>query len=328
MIVFERLVSRGVVRRLSNEIDLAGVKTTVEATLRIMISGAILIFLIVTCVFFAYKFNVLVDVGIGLLGATLYVAAIYLLFEYKIEGRKSQMEEMLPDYLQITSANLRSGVSLDRAMLMAAKPEFILLSDDVKEMNRRIFGGESFETAIKAFASRYRSYQLSHAVKMILESLRYGGAVADLLQQISKDLRSQQLMQKEIAGQMLMYSIFIVFAGVIVAPALYGLTSQMIKVTATIWTGILAQNPGGLPTAGISFLSPSAPQMSPSEYYNFSVLSIIIITAFASLIVSAVQSGSAVKGVKYAPLFVAIGVGIFLLASALVGSMFTHIGGV
>jgi flagellar protein FlaJ len=328
MIVFERLVSRGVVRRLSNEIDLAGVKTTVEATLRIMISGAILIFLIVTCVFFAYKFNVLVDVGIGLLGATLYVAAIYLLFEYKIEGRKSQMEEMLPDYLQITSANLRSGVSLDRAMLMAAKPEFIFLSDDVKEMNRRIFGGESFETAIKAFASRYRSYQLSHAVKMILESLRYGGAVADLLQQISKDLRSQQLMQKEIAGQMLMYSIFIVFAGVIVAPALYGLTSQMIKVTATIWTGILAQNPGGLPTAGISFLSPSAPQMSPSEYYNFSVLSIIIITAFASLIVSAVQSGSAVKGVKYAPLFVAIGVGIFLLASALVGSMFTHIGGV
>ena len=247
---------------------------------------------------FIFKVNTLLDAAAGLLAAALYIGVIYLLLEYQIEGRKTKLEEMLPDYLQITSANLRSGVALDRAMLMAAKPEFGYLSDDVKEMNRRVFGGESFETAIRTFAARYRSYQLNHAVKMILEALRYGGAVADLLMQISKDMRQQQLMQKEIAGQMLMYSIFILFAALIAAPVLYGLTSQMIVVTDTVWKGILAQNPGGLPTAGISFLKPSPPTITVEAYHDFSIAAIVIICAFASLIVSAINSGSAMKGIR------------------------------
>jgi Flp pilus assembly protein TadB len=328
MVRFERLVSRGLVRRLSNEIDLAGVKTSVEMLLRAAIIGSILILIGVSYTLFIFKIGVLLDMVFGLLGATLYMVVIYVLLEYKIDGRKTKLEEMLPDFLQITAANLRSGVALDRAMLLAAKPEFTYLSDDVKEMNRRVFGGESFETALKTFASRYRSYQLSHAVKMILEGLRYGGAVADLLLQISKDMRSQQLMQKEIAGQMFMYSIFIVFAGLIAAPVLYGLTSQMIVTTDTVWKGILAQNPGGLPTEGISFLKPSPPQITPSEYHDFSIAAIVVITAFASLIVSAISNGSAMRGIRYLPVFVILGVVIFLVMVTLVSGIFSSIGGI
>ena len=154
MITFERLVSRGLVRRISNEIDLAGIKTTVENLLRVAILGALAILIIVPFTLFIFKVNTLLDAAAGLLAAALYIGVIYLLLEYQIEGRKTKLEEMLPDYLQITSANLRSGVALDRAMLMAAKPEFGYLSDDVKEMNRRVFGGESFETAIRTFASQ------------------------------------------------------------------------------------------------------------------------------------------------------------------------------
>ena len=328
MVRFERLVSRGLVRKLSNEIDLAGVKTTVERILRIMILGSMLILVIVPFTMFAYKINVLIDAAAGLAGATLFIALIYLLLEYKIEGRKSRLEEMLPDYLQIASANLRSGVALDRAMLMAARPEFTFLSDDIKDMNRQVFGGESFETAIRAFAAKYRSYQLNHAVKMMLESLRYGGAIADLLLQISKDMRAQQLMQKEIAGQMLMYSIFIAFAGLVAAPVLYGLTSQMIVVTDQVWKGILTQNPAGLPTTGMSFLRPSPPQISPQTYNYFSLVVIVIITAFASLIMSAISTGSALKGIRYLPIFVIIGVGIFLVMQTVISSVFSNLGAV
>jgi hypothetical protein len=327
MVRFERLISRELVRKISNEIDLAGVKTTVESLLRMIIVGSTLILIVVSFSLFAAKINTLYDAALGLTSAAFYIGVIYLLLEYRIEGRRTKLEQMLPDYLQIASANLRSGVALDRAMLMAARPEFVFLSDDIKDMDRRIFGGESFETAIKAFAARYRSYQLNHAVKMILESMRYGGAIADLLLQISKDMRTQQMLQKEIAGQMLMYSIFIAFAGLIAAPVLYGLTSQMIVVTDTVWKGILAQNPGGLPSTGVSFLRPSAPQITPTEYNDFSLVVIVIITAFASLIMSAIASGSAMKGLKYLPLFVAAGIAIFLVMQSVVGSMFVHIGG-
>ena len=327
MITFERLVSRGLVRGISNEMDLAGVKTSVEKLLRMIILGSLAIVVVLPFVLFALKVSTLFDAVAGLVGAALYVALFYLILEYKIEGRKTTLENILPDYLQITSANLRSGVALDRAMLMAAKPEFGYLTDDVKEMTRRVFGGESFETAIRGLTSRYRSYQLNHAVKMILESLRYGGAVADLLLQISKDMRQQQLMQKEIAGQMLMYSIFILFAGLIAAPVLYGLTSQMIVVTDTVWKGILSQNPGGLPTAGISFLKPSPPQITVEAYHYFSLAAIIIIASFSSLIVSAISSGSAMKGIRLVPIFIIVGVGIFLVMVSVVGGMFAHIGG-
>ncbi len=325
-IKFERLVSRGVGIRLSRELDLSGIKMGVEQLLKIMILGAVAVLILTSLLIYLLKFGSLIAAAGGLASGSIYVALVYLILEFKIDARKSKLEEMLPDYLQITSSNLRSGIALDRAMLLAARPEFTFLSDDVKEMSRQTFGGENFDTTLRALANKYRSYQLSHAIRMILESLRYGGAMADLIEQISKDMRNQQMTQKEVAGQMLMYSIFIAFAGLIAAPVLYGLTSQMIVVTDTVWKGILAQNPGGLPSTGVSFLKPSPPKITPTQYHDFSLAAIVVICGFASLIMSAISTGSAIKGLKYLPLFIIVGILIFLVVQAVIALVFAGIG--
>lgn len=327
-IKFERLVSRSVGVMLSRQIELSGMKMDVERLLKIMIVGSLALLVAVSySIYFLLKFNALIAAAGGIGAAVIFVVLIYMILQFKIDARKTQLEAMLPDYLQITSANLRSGIALDRAMMLAARPEFGFLSIDVKEMNKRIFGGENFDTALKELAEKYRSYQLTHAIRMILESLRYGGAMADLLEQISKDMRAQQMTQKEVAGQMLMYSIFIAFAGLIAAPVLYGLTSQMIVVTDTVWKGILTQNPGGLPSTGVSFLKPSPPKISAQTYYNFSIIAIVVITGFASLIMSAIANGSAIKGLKYLPLFIVIGIVIFIVVQSLIAAIFAGIGG-
>ena len=325
-IKFERLVSRNVGRALSKELDLSGIKMSVEKLLRLMIVGSISLFIAVAFVLYVVKFNVLIDAVGGIGSGTVFIVVVYMYLEFKIDARKTKVEEMLPDYLQIASANLRSGIALDRAMLLAARPEFSFLSEDVKEMNRRIFGGENFDTALRELASRYRSYQLSHAIRMILESLRYGGAMADLIEQIAKDMRAQQMTQKEVAGQLFMYSIFIAFAGLIAAPVLYGLTSQMINVTDAVWNGILAQNPNGLPSTGVSFLKPSKPQITPQEYHNFAYAAIIVITGFASLIMAAISSGSTIKGLRFLPIFIIIGILIFIVAQYVIAGIFAGIG--
>lgn len=326
-IKFERLVSRNVGRALSKEMDLAGIKMSVEQLLKILILGATALFIIVSFTVYVIEANALIAAAAGIGTGVIFIIVIYMMMEFKIDARKTKLEEMLPDYLQITSANLRSGIALDRAMLLAARPEFSFLSEDIKEMNRRIFGGENFDSSLKTFAAKYRSYQLSHAVRMILESLRYGGAMADLLEQISKDMRNQQLTQKEVAGQLFMYSIFIAFAGLIAAPVLYGLTAQMIIVTDTVWKGILQQNPGGLPSTGISFLKPSPPQITPEVYHNFSIAAIIIICGFASLIMSAISSGSPIKGLRYLPVFIVVGILIFIVVQNVIAGVFAGIGG-
>ncbi len=325
-IKFERLVSRSVGVALSRELDLAGIKMSVEKLLRIMIVGAVVLLVAVSFGLSILGYNTLIDIGAGIGSGAAFIVAVYVVLEYMIDGRKHSLETMLPDYLQIASANLRSGIALDRALLLAARPEFTFLSEDIKEMNRRMYSGDNFDTSLREVANRYRSYQLSHAIRMILESLRYGGAMADLIEQIAKDLRSQQMVQKEVSGQLFMYSIFIAFAGLIAAPVLYGLTAQMITVTDAVWKGILTQNPGGLPSTGISFLKPQPPQITPQTYHTFSLIAIAVITGFAGLIMSAISSGSAIRGVRWVPVFIIIGLVIFVVVQAVIAGVFAGIG--
>ncbi len=323
---FERFLSRPLAKAISEELDIAGVHTSVNTLVEYATIPGFAILVIGSIVAFALGIPIYFDWLVGIGGAALYVAFIYLYLEYLIDNRKTKVETMLPDFFQIVAANLRSGISLERAMLLAARPEFGFLSDDVKEMTRRVFGGETLEVSIKDFAAKYRSYQLRHAVRMITEALRYGGAMADLIAQISRDIRSQQLIQKEVAGQLMMYSIFVAFAGLIAAPVLYGLTTQMIIITDGVWNGILASNPGGLPTTGVAFLKPSPPKITPAEYQAFSYAAILIITAFASLIMSAISTGSAVRGLRLLPVFVIIGFIIYFIVQNVIGSLFSSIG--
>ncbi|MGC9190972.1 MAG: type II secretion system F family protein [Candidatus Micrarchaeia archaeon] len=325
-IKFERLVSRRVALFVSSEIDLAGLKITVEKFLQIAIIGSMGIFIVATFLIYLLKLGALIAFFGGIGSAAVYLLVLYMLLEYMIDKRKTKMEIVLPDYLQIASANLRSGIALDRAMLLAARPEFEPITTDIKIMSRSIFGGENFEDALRKLGTRYRSYQLSHAIRMMIEAMRFGGAMADLIEQISKDMRNQQMIQKEVSGQLFMYSIFIAFAGLIAAPVLYGLTSQMIIVTDTVWKGILASNPGGLPTTGLSFLKPSPPKISPQVYHDFSIAAIVIITAFAALIMSAIMSGSVIKGMKYLPVFIVVGLVIFIIMHSVIGALFASIG--
>ncbi|MCL4389372.1 type II secretion system F family protein [Candidatus Marsarchaeota archaeon] len=323
---FERLVSRSVARQLSRELDLAGIKSNVNRILSYLIGGAILILIVGAFTAFFSGLGVGLSFIIGLGAAAFFIAFGYVYLEYLIDKRKGKMEESLPDYFQIASANLRSGISLDRALLLAARPEFGSISEDIRDMSRRIFGGETLENALRAVGDKYRSYQLTHAIRMILEALRYGGGLADLLGQIAKEIRAQQIVQKEVSGQLFMYSIFIVFAGLIAAPVLYGLTGQMIGVTDAVWKGILASNPGGLPSIGVSFLKPSPPVITAGEYKDFSLAAIIVVTGFASLIMSAINSGNPLRGLKYLPVFILAGIGIYFVVSQVLSVLFAGIG--
>lgn len=325
---FERLISRNTARAISRELDLAGIKMSVNKLIEVAIVGGLFFFIFTSFYMFYLQFNFLIAWAAGLGAAVVFVGVIFMYLEYQIDGRKTRMENMLPDFFQIAAANLRSGISLERALLLAARPEFGFLSEEIKEMNRRVFGGQTLEVSMQQFADQYRSYQLRHAVRMINEALRYGGAMSDLINQISKDMRNQQMIQKEVAGQLMMYTIFVAFAGLIAAPVLYGLTSQMITVTDEVWNGILQSNPGGLPSAGVSFLKPSPPKITPGEYKDFSYAAIIVITGFAALIMTAISSGSAVKGLKFLPVFIVIGIVIFSIVQVVIGAMFSSIGSV
>lgn len=329
MVSFEKLVSRSVAVFISQELDLAGVKTTVDTFVEFAAVGGIGFFTLTAfalTLIYGLNFGLAALLGAGV--AILYELSIYLYLEFKIEQRKNFVESILPDYLQITGANVRSGIALDKAMIFAARPEFKYFSDDIKLITKNLYAGETLQNSLLQLSKRYRSLQLKHTARMIIEALQYGGGMTDLLNQVAHDLRNQQIVQKEISGQLFMYTIFIAFAALVGAPVLYALTTQMITVTNSVWTGILKQNPGGLPTAGISFLRPSPPKISVDAYHNFALIAILMITGFGAFIVSAISTGSVIRGIRYLPVFLIIGLGVYFIVSAMIGGIFTSISGV
>ncbi|MGC8479737.1 MAG: type II secretion system F family protein [Candidatus Micrarchaeia archaeon] len=330
-ISFERLISRNLARFISDELDLSGVKITINRFIEIAILGGFALLIIFS--FFSllvFNFNFGIAAFIGIVAAGLFEFSLYAILEYMIDKRKSFVDEILPDYLQIASANMRSGVSLDKALISAARPDFKYFKDDVLLMAKQLYFGETMTNALINLSNRYRSLQLKRTARMMTEAMRYGGGMADILSQISKDLRNQQIIQKEIGSQLLMYTIFIIFAAVIGAPTLYALTNKMIGITDTIWSGILQQNPNGLSSVSqvstVSFLKPQPPTITPSEYNIFSLVAIILISGISAFIVASISSGAAIRGLKYLPVFIIIGLAIFFLVSIALGGLFSNIG--
>jgi len=326
-IAFEKLVSRRVAELAAEELKLAGVKMPLEKFLRLAILGGIALFVIVPFALFFAKVDVFLAALAGFIALSVFEIVIYALLEMKIEQRKTFVESILPDYLQISAADIRSGVAIDKALVIAARPEFKYFSEDVKAIDKELYAGLTLQQALQDLGKRYRSSQLQHTIRMIIEGITYGGGMTDLLNQIARDIRQQQTIQKEISGQLFLYTIFIAFAALVGAPVLYGLTSRMIYIVDTVWAGILKSNPGGLPTVGVSFLRPSPPKITVSMYKNFALTAVLLITGFASFIVSAISSGSVFRGIRYLPLFILIGVSVFFITSAVIGTMFASVSG-
>jgi hypothetical protein len=143
---------------------------------------------------------------------------------------------------------------------------------------------------------------------------------------MAKDLRNQAIIQKEISGQLFLYTIFIAFAVLIGAPALYGLTNKMITVTDTVWAGILRTNPTGLPSTGVAFIRPTPPKITIQQYYNFSLAAVLEITILGALIVSAISNGSVLRGIKYVPIFIIVGLAVFYLVTIIISTVFSTVG--
>ena len=102
----------------------------------------------------------------------------------------------------------------------------------------------------------------------------------------------------------------------------------MIVVTDKVWKGILAANPGGLPSTGFSFLKPTPPKITPER--------VQVLRARgdnrdnrASRHSSCrpYRSGSAIRGLRYLPLFILVGIALFLITQSAIGSIFHGIAG-
>lgn len=347
-----RLLSRQRVRELGHFLESAGVTILPEAFAGFVAVSCFLLTLLTTLVILLFAPGMMryftpgalflvpgadgntlgIVAGLLLLIASfVFVDVVVLLLVYVVlilraDSRRRYVEVILPDFLALAAANVRSGMSIDQALWYAAKPEFGVFSREVELVAKRTFGGESFNQALDKLSVRFNSKSVRRAVSLIKQGLASGGEMAEILERTAEDSRQMQTLNKEISTSLLMYVIFILFAAAIGTPFLFGVSNKLIGILTTVFNKLPDMT--NMPSvSSVSLIKPTKPSVTPEDFLIFTIGVTILTSTSASIIIGVIQTGAKKNGVKYIPFLVVFTLIVFLLISALLDTFFAGMAG-
>lgn len=235
--------------------------------------------------------------------------AFHVMIDLRIFHRKVTIEAVLPDFLQLTSANIRAGMPIDQSLWYAVRPRFGILAKEIELVAKETMGGVDLKDALISFSNKYNSLILKRSVSMLIEGMNAGGEVGELLNRIALNIHDSQIMQKEMAANVTTYVIFIGFATLIAAPFLFALSSQLLTIMTTLTSTVNVPSSVGI---GVSF---SQTAIDRSDFMIYSITSLLLTAMFSAMIIAIIRKGNIRGGFKYIPRFMIVVVTIYLLAS-------------
>jgi len=263
---------------------------------------------------------------------TLIFVAVYLLsalvvFFYqdlKMHQYVKQIEEVLPDFLQLASANISAGMTIDRALWYAIRPKFGILAEEMENVAKATIAGEDLEIALVKLGRKYDSRILKETINLIVEGIQSGGEMGDLMNKLSTNIKDTQLMRKEISASVTTYAIFIGVATVLAAPILFALSTQLLAIIQKIFSSINIDNSVG--AASMFSFNFSGESIRMKDFRLFAIIVLTISSFFSAAIISVIKKGSVKDGLKTIPLFLIVSIILYYAASAmfaaLLGGMF------
>lgn len=262
-----------------------------------------------------------------------YLSALTILSSFllmRADERRAVLENSLPDFLTLVASNIKAGMTLDQAMWYSAKPEFGLLSVEVKSLIKSSFSGESLEDTLDRLGARFDSKVFKRTILLLKQATATGGELTNVLERTSDDVRNTIIMKKEIAASLVLYEIFVLFAAVIGTPFLFAVASKLIEVFEKLGPQVGAGGVGGSAGAGgffstVSSIKLAGAVISSSDFFWFSVPTIFVTALISSFIVSVIRTGSKSQGMKYFPFVLLASYLVYWLVINAVESLFASI---
>ncbi len=281
---------------------------------------------IVTSIVFKWPYF-LVVIGFFLTFA-LVMGGIYLFLDLQAEGRGKQVEKVLPDALQLVASNIKSGLTTERALLVSARPEFGPLEFELKRISTRVLSGVPIEKAILEVPKHIKSTLVERTMWLLARGISSGGEIADLLLQLSRNLRTQLTLQSEARASISIYVILIFFSAAFGGPALYAVSSFIVEVMNAQVSSQPQINPGTMAAAGSrfsglgSFVGGRSEMISPEFVIFFAQIMLFVGGIFAALILGAIATGKEKDGVKYIPVVMLFSFGLYYMIRFVLHSAF------
>ncbi len=246
---------------------------------------------------------------------------VYVFFNFLTYKKTKEIELTLPDFLQLSSSNIRAGMSIDRAFWFSIRSNFGALADEMETIAKKVLSGEDFSKALEEFGEKFDSVLIKRAVKLIIEGLKSGGEMADLLDKLSENIRGMHTIQKEISANVTTYVIFITFAVGVSAPFLFALGYQLLTVMENISAHVVL--PASMST--VSPISFRAPPVTSSQFKLFAVIWLSVSSIFSSMLISSIKKGSIKETPSVMVYLLPISVIVFLVSIKMLSSFFSTI---
>jgi flagellar protein FlaJ len=260
--------------------------------------------------YFIYLFPVFFLAMFGFMHGMLYLA---------VERRTRYVENILPDALQLVAANIKSGFIPSRALVLSARKEFGPLSDAIKNVGREMMTGKSLQESMKEMTRTIKSDVLETTVQLITKGIRAGGQLVSLFEETAIDIRRKEAIKKEVRANIMMYAIFIGFAGCVGAPVLYALSGFLVNTISGL--GSMIDIPEDV-TSKMPLHMKFGLSVSPDFLFLFSVGAIVITAVFGGLIIGLISSGKEKDGIRYIPILLVTSLAVYFFAGFLVNIMF------
>jgi len=244
---------------------------------------------------------------------------IYVPMMLKVEKTAKEIEVMLPDALQLMSSNLKSGLTVDQALLASVRPEFGSFTRELDRIGKEIAIGKPIEKALMDSTKRVKSEKYMKTMELLASGLRSGGELSKLLDQTSANLKHQSLVDQKVRSNVAMYVIFIFFAIGLGAPILYGLSSYLVEVISNLFSNI------EIPAAASDRFAIPIVQFSQSsitkEFVTTYISSSIILSSImGGFIIGLISKGKEKEGIKYIPVLIILALVMFFLVRTIISS--------
>jgi len=251
--------------------------------------------------------------------AFFFIMLVYFYVDLQIYLRTKKMEDMLPDFLQVVSSNLKGGMSFENALMGAIKPRFSILANEMAEVSKKVMTGHDVGVALSELGEKYNSPMLRRSIDLMISELESGGKISDLIDNMVKNIKETKALKEEISASAISYIIFIAAIVIVISPLLFSLSFHLLKIILSFASRLAGAATGNLP------FSVSSIQVDPNSFRYFSMAAIATIAFFSSLIVSIVEKGSVKSGLKYIPIFMIGSLVLYWVFMNVLGFVFSGI---
>lgn len=251
------------------------------------------------------------------------ILLIYFYLNIKIYNRTKQLEDKLVDYLTLVATNLKGGLSFEKSLWLSIKPDFGILAREIGLVSKKVMTGNDLSEALIEFSYKYDSPILRRSINLIIGEIESGGQIVEVIDKVIINLRKTRLLKEEMAASTVTYMIFIGSIVMVISPALFALSAQLLQIIISFASKIGGSVSGQSAQGALPFTFNEI-HIDSGEFQNFSMMAIGTIGVFSAFIISIIEKGDIKGGLKYVPLFVIVGLILYIIFSVVLQGVFEN----